>query len=124
MTNRIVIPTIDQTGLKANLASHFGRAPWYTVIDVDDTQKISSVKAFPNMGEHAGGVGFSHDNILKLNPNVIIVYGMGPRGLRSFQNFGVAVMKANADSVNEVVDSFLEKRLEELKEGCHHAHHC
>ena len=124
MIKKIVIPTNDQTGLNAHLAAQFGRAPWYTLIDVDDAKKISNMQVFPNMGEHAGGVGFSHDNILKLNPNVIIVYGMGPRGLTTFQNAGVTVMKANADTVNEVINAFIEKRLDELTEGCHQAHHC
>lgn len=123
MTNKIVIPTNDQTGLNAHLAAHFGRAQWYTVIDIDEG-KIGNVKVFPNMGEHAGGVGFSHDNILKLKPTVIIVYGMGPRGLTTFHNAGVAVMKANADTVNEVINAFIEKKLDELTEGCQHAHHC
>ena len=35
MTDRIVIPSEDQNGLKAILAEHFGRAPYFTVVDFD-----------------------------------------------------------------------------------------
>lgn len=54
---------------------------------------------------------------------MLIVYGMGPRGLTGFQNAGVAVLKANADSVKEAVAAYKDDKLQELTEGCHQAHH-
>jgi predicted Fe-Mo cluster-binding NifX family protein len=48
---------------------------------------------------------------------------MGPRGLNSFQGAGVAVLRANADTVGEVVNAYKEHKLQELTEGCEHAHH-
>ncbi len=123
MTDRVVIPTEDQNGLNSRLAEHFGRAPYYAVIEFDEKGEISNVKTVPNIGEHAGGVGYSHDNILELKPNAIIVYGMGPRGLNSFQNAGVAILKANANTVSEVAAAYKEDKLQELTSGCEHAHH-
>jgi predicted Fe-Mo cluster-binding NifX family protein len=123
LTDRIVIPAEDQNGLNARLAEHFGRAPYYAVVDFDENGKVANVKTVPNVGEHAGGMGYSHDNILEYQPKAIIVYGMGPRGLMSFQNAGVAVLKANANTVGEVVAAYREDKLQELTEGCEHAHH-
>ena len=57
MTDRIVIPTEDQNGLNASLAEHFGRAPYYTVVDFDEKGEVSNVKTVPNVSEHAGGMG-------------------------------------------------------------------
>jgi predicted Fe-Mo cluster-binding NifX family protein len=68
-------------------------------------------------------MGYSHDNLLQYQPNAIIVYGMGPRGLTTFQNAGIAVLKANANTVGEVVTAYKEDKLLELTEGCEHAHH-
>jgi predicted Fe-Mo cluster-binding NifX family protein len=48
---------------------------------------------------------------------------MGPRGLNSFQGAGVAVLKANANTVSEVIAAYKDDRLQELTEGCEHAHH-
>jgi len=48
---------------------------------------------------------------------------MGPRGLMSFQNAAVAVLKANADTVKQIISAYNENSLEELTEGCHEAHH-
>jgi len=81
------------------------------------------VKTVPNVGEHAGGMGQSHDHIVKLKPNAIIVYGMGPRGLSAFQDAGVAVLKAKTNTVASNVAAYNEDTLQELTEGCHHAHH-
>lgn len=123
MTDKVIIPTEDQEGLNARLAEHFGRAPYYTIVELNENGEVSNVKTAPNIGEHAGGMGFSHDHILEYKPNAIIVYGMGPRGLDSFQSAGVAVLKANANTVSEVISAYKNDTLPELTEGCEHAHH-
>ena len=123
MTDRIVIPAEDQKGLNAQLAEHFGRAPYFAVVDFDENGEVSNVKTVANVSEHAGGMGYAHDHILELQPNAIIVYGMGPRGLNTFQSAGVAVLKANANTVSEVVAAYKDNKLQELTEGCEHAHH-
>ena len=123
METRIVVPVADENGLNAQLAEHFGRAPYFAVVDLDENGEVSNVKAVPNVGEHVGGSGQTHDHVLELKPNAIIVYGMGPRGLSTFQNAGVAVLSANADTVREVIAAYKDDKLQELTEGCHHAHH-
>ena len=123
MTDRVIVPTQNQQGLDARVAEHFGRAPYYTIVELDETEEVSSVKTVPNVGEHAGGMGYSHDHILEYKPTALIVYGMGPRGLMTFQSAGVAVLKANADTVSEVVSAYKSDALLELTEGCELAHH-
>ena len=123
MRAKIVVPVADESGLNAQLAEHFGRAPYFAIVDLDENGEVSSVRTIPNIGEHAGGIGQTHDHILELKPNAIIVYGMGPRGLIGFQNAGVAVLRAAADTVKEVIAAYKDDKLQELTEGCHHAHH-
>jgi predicted Fe-Mo cluster-binding NifX family protein len=123
LPNRIIVPAASQEGLNANLAEHFGRAPYFAVVDLNDNGEVTNVKTVPNVGEHAGGMGYTHDHILGLRPNVIVVYGMGPRGLNTFQSAGVAVLRANANTVDEVVAAYKDNKLQELTDGCEHAHH-
>ena len=123
MPDRIIVPVVDQKGLNAYLAEHFGRAPYFAVVDLDENGEVSNVETVPNVSEHTGGMGYSHDHILALQPKAIVVYGMGPRGLTTFQNAGVAVLKANANTVSEVIAAYKEDKLQELTEGCEHAHH-
>ena len=123
MTTRIVVPVVNESGLDSQVAEHFGRAPYFAVVELDESGNVSNVKTVPNVGEHAGGMGQSHDHIVKLKPNAIVVYGMGPRGLSAFQAAGIAVLKADANTLKGNVAAYNEDRLQELTEGCHHAHH-
>lgn len=123
MTERIVVPAEDESGLNARLSEHFGKAPYFIVVDLDENNNILNVQVVPNAGEHFCGMSRPADNILKLKPNAIITYGMGPRALSIFQSAGIAVLRANADTVGEVIEAYKLGILEELTEGCYHAHH-
>lgn len=120
---KIAIPVEDKNGLNAKIAEHFGRAPFYAIVSFDDNKAVENVEIEENTGEHFGGKGHMHDNLLTLKPNAIITYGMGPRGLIGFQNAGIAVLKANGNTVKDIVAAYKDDKLEELTEGCHHAHH-
>jgi predicted Fe-Mo cluster-binding NifX family protein len=123
MTKRIVVPVEDEAGLEAQVAHHFGRAPYFVVVDLNDNGQVLNVRTELNTGEHMGGVGHPHEKLLALKPDVIVAYGMGPGGLQTFQNAGVTVLKATGNRTKEVVNSYLEGKLEELTGGCEHAHH-
>ena len=118
---RIVIPVVDESGLETQIAEHFGRTPFFAVIDLDENGQITEQKTIPNAGEHLGGGGRRASFILNLKPNVIIAYGMGPRGLSIYQSERVAVLKANSPTVKDVIMAYNEDKLEELTEGCHEA---
>jgi len=123
MKSKVVVPVSDKNGLNARIAEHFGRAPFYVVVELENGGKIKSIETLENKGEHFGGQGHMHEHILEQKPNAIITYGMGPRGLVGFQEAGVAVLKADADTVKDVIASYNDDKLQELTEGCHHAHH-
>src|SRR4030065_2158730 len=123
MTTRIVVPIVSDSGLVSKIAEHFGRAPCFAVVDLDEKGAVSNVKTVPNVGEHCGGTGQAHDNVLELKPNAIVVYGMGPRGLTTFQSAGVAVLRADGNTVREVIVAHNKDKLQRSEEGCHEAHH-
>lgn len=123
MTDRIVIPVIDESGLNAQLSEHFGRAPYFLALDLDERGNISSQTTIANTSEHFGGVGLPPDRILQLKPNALITYGMGPRALNRFQNARVAVLRANTNNVKDVIAAYNKDELQELTEGCRQARH-
>ena len=122
-TVRVVVPVVDEKGMNALLSEHFGRAPFFAVADINETGEIVGLKTIPNVSEHFGGSGQRADFILQLKPNAIITYGMGPRGLNIYQSVRVAVLRANANTVREVIAAYNKDELKELTEGCHHARH-
>ena len=123
MNVRIVVPVSDDRGIDAQLSQHFGRAPFYVVVDLDAEGRVISQRTVANTSEHFGGVGLPPDRILQLKPNALITYGLGSKALRIFQDAGVAVLRTEANTVKEVVKAYNNDELQELTEGCHHAHH-
>ena len=120
---RIVIPVADNSGLNSRLSEHFGRAPYFMVIEINSKGEILSVEAIPNTSEHFGGFGRPPDRILQLKPTAVVTYGMGPRALNIFQQARVAVLRASAATVREVIEAYKRNELEELTEGCREARH-
>jgi predicted Fe-Mo cluster-binding NifX family protein len=122
MNQQIVIPVEDASGTEAKIAQHFGKAPYIALIEANAKGKIVNVKINKNTGEHMGGAGHPHENVLSLKPTVIIACAMGPGGLNSFKDAGIKVLKAQGNTVNEVMVNYQEGKLEPLTGGCPHAH--
>jgi len=124
MTKRIMMPVEDENGLEAEVAHHYGRAPYFALVELDENQKTPLVKIVPNRSEHMGGApGHSHESFLALKPEVVIAYSMGPGALNTFLGAGVTVLEATAIKVKGNVDAFKEGKLKKLAGGCEHAHH-
>lgn len=122
MSTRIVIPTLDDRGLEARLSEHLGRAPYFTVLDLDDNGEVHTVDVVANSGKHFGGHGRPSDQVLALSPQVVIARGMGSRALASFQEAGVTVLQSEAETVAQALSLYRENKLAELTDGCHHHH--
>jgi len=117
---KVVIPTSDEKAER--LSDHFGRAPYFAWYEIE-AGKIVDNGIIPNESEHFGGTGHPPDRILQLKPDALITYGMGPKALNIFQNARVAVLRANANTVREVITAYNNDELEELTEGCQQARH-
>ncbi len=118
---KIVIPVLEEKGAKSQISEHFGRAPYFTIVEIDESGEVTSLEIIPNTSEHFGGVGYPPERILALNPDAVITFGMGMRALNWFQQVKVAVLKTNSNTVEEIIEEYLNDELEELTEGCHHA---
>lgn len=123
MNVRLVVPSSEEKGLDSRLSQHFGRAPFYVVVDLDEKGNIISDSSIPNTSEHFGGVGVPPDRIIQLKPNALVTYGLGSKALAMFQTAGVAVLRTEANTVREVVSAYNNNELQELTEGCQHAQH-
>ena len=120
---RIVVPVSEDEGIKSRLSQHFGRAPFYAFIDLDEKKQVIDQGTIVNTSEHFGGVGRPPDRILQLKPAALVTYGLGPRALRIFQDAGVTVLRTEANNVKEVIKAYTKNELQELTQGCQHAQH-
>jgi predicted Fe-Mo cluster-binding NifX family protein len=116
---KIVFPTVDDKGNV--LGQHFGRVPYYAWFTLKE-DKVVEEGVIPNDSEHFGGVGLPPERISSLNPDAMIVLGMGSRAIRMFQNMNVAVLQAKSTTTAENIELFRNGELKELTEGCLHEH--
>lgn len=123
MNVRIVIPVSDEKGVDSVLSEHFGRAPFFAIVDLDETGKVIGSGTIANTSEHFGGTGLPPERIIQLRPKALVTYGLGSRALSMFQEAGVAVLRTQANTVNEVIAAYNNNELRELTDGCQHAHY-
>jgi predicted Fe-Mo cluster-binding NifX family protein len=120
---KIVIPIEDLFEERAVIFPHFGRAPNFAVAEVNENGSLNSISYVKNTGEHFGGHGKAMTIVSAIKPDVLVVKGMGPRGLQAFQELGVSVMTGEANTVGEAIADYMNGRLVKLTEGCHEARH-
>lgn len=117
---RIALACEEGTGLKAQMSMHFGRCPYYTLVDVEG-EKIKGVEVIPNpyFNNHVPGVvpPFIHAQ----KANVMIAGGMGPRAIDLFQGFGIEVATGVGGQVENVLKAYLEGKVSGII-ACAHDH--
>ena len=114
---RLIIPVNDEFGLNAHICSHFGRTPYFEVIDLDEKGEIVNQKTISSSGEHfCQGINF----ISNLKPDFMIAHGMDQRVIYNLQNAGIRVLRTTALLVNEAIQQYINNELPELTEGCQH----
>lgn len=123
MSVRLAIPVRDSNGVKTQLAQHFGRAPYFAVVELDEAGEVSNLQIVPNKSEHFGGRGKPPEILINLNADAIVTYGMGTRAINMFQRADTAVLKTDRGTVEGVIEAYNKDQLIELTEGCHHAKH-
>lgn len=116
---KIVFPALNEKG--ESIGAHFGRVPYYAWFEIKEGNIIDR-GVVPNDSEHFGGVGLPPERIQKMNPDAVVVLGMGSRAISMFQNMNIAVLQAIGSTTTENIDYFVKGELKELTEGCLHEH--
>jgi len=101
----IAIPTEDGRGLDSQVAQHFGRAPYFTLIEVEDGE-IKDVRVLEAPMTHEPG---ELPTLLRReNVEVILAYGIGGRAAAFFESYGIKVLTGVEGRVREVIKAFIE----------------
>ncbi len=87
---RICIPTASEGGLEASVCSHFGSAPYFTVVD-DASGAVEVVRNTHVQHEH--GSCDPTAAVLGLGIDAVVCRGVGWRGLVMLEEQGVPVYR-------------------------------
>jgi predicted Fe-Mo cluster-binding NifX family protein len=96
---KIVIPSMDDRGLQAVVSSHFGQAPFFTVID-DQSREVTSVASPGHQGDKTPAQA-----IAETGAQVVLCGGMGGRAIQILAAAGVAVFMGAQGTVQQALDA-------------------
>jgi len=109
---RIAIPSETDSGLESFVSEHFGRSPYYVLIDIEEN-KIANVKVVENpFEEHAPGLVPKF--LKEMNVDVVIAMGMGPRAQMWFNQFRIQVITGAKGKIKEVIEAYLRGDLKSV----------
>ncbi|MFX0071235.1 MAG: NifB/NifX family molybdenum-iron cluster-binding protein [Candidatus Hermodarchaeota archaeon] len=90
--------------------AHFGRAPEFTFITIDENQnKLVKKEVFPNPGHSVGSIP---QFVNQQGAHYMISGGMGHRAQNFFNQFGIEVIMGITGSVDDVIKKILDGTLE------------
>jgi len=116
---RIAVAAEDDGGLEANISAHFGRCPYYTMVEVEGEKITLSYKVEnPFYGAH-GNPGQVPTFIRDQGAGVIIAGGMGQRAVSFFNEFGIEAVTGAAGKIKDVIAAYLSGNLKGY-EPCAH----
>jgi predicted Fe-Mo cluster-binding NifX family protein len=106
---KVAVPTMGNSGMDEYVSEHFGRAPTFTVVDLDK----NDVKVLPNTSEHMGGVGYPPELMAKEGVYVMLCSGLGPRAIGMFEQYGIEVYVGASGTVRDAIKAWQAGMLQE-----------
>jgi predicted Fe-Mo cluster-binding NifX family protein len=106
---KVCVPTMENGGLNDMVAQHFGRAPTYTIVDIE----TNAVEVIPNISEHMGGTGVPPEYIAPTGTHIMLCSGLGPRAVNMFEEYGIDVFVGASGTVQDAVAAWQKGLLSE-----------
>lgn len=108
---RIAISADDERGLESVVSPHFGRCPYFVLVDLEGNQ-VKAVTVVPNpfYGNHQPGQvpAFIH----RQGAEVMLTGGMGARAVAFFQQYGIEPVTGAYGTVRNALEQYLSGRLQ------------
>lgn len=103
---RVAISADDSLGLAGVVSPHFGRCPYFALVDLDgrEVQEVTVVEN-PFYGSHQPGQVPSF--ISSQGAHVMLTGGMGGRAIAYFQQFGIEAVTGAGGSVQYALEQYL-----------------
>jgi predicted Fe-Mo cluster-binding NifX family protein len=109
---RIAISAATAEGLESPISPHFGRCPYYIIVDLDDSRKIKQVGVLENLQATGHAPGELPSYIKQVGVDVMISGGMGVRAIQFFHQYGIQVATGASGTVKESLEKFLAGQLQ------------
>jgi len=103
---KIAIAVLDADGLDAQISPHFGRCPYFALVETDG-QEVLAVETVTNPYYPNHEPGEVPAFIHSLGAQVMLTGGMGGRAVAFFQQYGIEAATGAAATVRESLSRYL-----------------
>jgi predicted Fe-Mo cluster-binding NifX family protein len=103
---RIAVAAMDDQGLEGQVSHHFGRCPYFVLVDVEDN-KIGSSQIIENPFFQGHEPGMVPGFIREQDADVMISGGMGRRAIGFFQEYGIQAATGAAGTIRSALEAYL-----------------
>ena len=126
---RIAISAETNDGLESAVAHHFGRCPYFALVDLDGND-VQAIEVIDNPFYASHQPGQVPAFIREQNANVMLSGGMGRRAIDFFQQMGIQAATGVSGTVRNALESYLggevndaapcQESVEHHENGHHH----
>lgn len=107
---RIAISAETKNQLDSQVAQHFGRCPYFALVDVEG-QEVQSVVVIDNPFFSSHKAGQVPNFIQEQKADVMLSGGMGHRAIQFFTQFGIDTATGAAGTVKDTLAAYFEGKL-------------
>jgi predicted Fe-Mo cluster-binding NifX family protein len=121
---RVAVSAEDPRGLESVVSPHFGRCPYYVLVDLDERQ-VECVEAVENPYYAAHQPGQVPRFIHSQGADVMLAGGMGRRAIGLFQEYRIEAVTGASGTVRHALEQYLHGALQgaaPCRESTEHAH--
>lgn len=109
---RVAVSSVDAGGLDGRVSPHFGRCPYFTMVEVDGgVIEGVTVVANPHYEDHRPGQVPAF--VASKSADLIVAGGMGRRAITMFERLGIGAYTGAQSTVRDAVEAALGGHLEE-----------
>lgn len=112
---KIIAVPVEQDTSNPTVSGHFGKSPFFAVLDLESGKK--EFHSFDHGG--CGDIAFSLE---KLGVKAVLVKGIGQRPKSVLDQLGIAVLLAQGEDLEQVVESFKKGSSANFEGSCYHDH--
>ena len=121
---RIAVSIEDNRDLDSTVAHHFGRCPFFALVDLEGTE-VKSVQVVENPYFHGHQPGQVPGFIHAQKADVMLSGGMGGRAIQFFEQYGIQTATGASGTVRSALERYLGGDLSgaaPCKESVEHGH--
>jgi len=107
----IAIPVLSDNGVNSLISEHFGHAPYFAFVLIENSQ-IKSIEIEENPHQEHGP-GVIPNYVKSHGADLIIVRGIGQRAVAFFEELGIKVIRGAEGSVESIVNQYLAGELKD-----------